>query len=47
MNQRSRKLTKFGSVKHLYLATVMKEMRAGITGIVAARLPNARIVYWT
>ena len=44
---RSRKLTKFGSVKHVYPAALMKEMRAEITGIVANRLPGARILYWT
>ena len=44
---RSRKLTKFGSVKHVYPAALMKEMRAQITASVAARLPAARILYWT
>ncbi len=46
-SQRSRKLTKFGSVKHVYPAAVMKEMRAAITGLVTARLPMARVLYWT
>lgn len=45
--QRSRKLTKFGSVKHVYPAPLIKEMRAEITAIVAARLPRARILHWT
>ena len=44
---RSRKMTKFGSVKHVYPAAVMKEMRAALTDRVASRLPQARILYRT
>ena len=44
---RSRKLTKFGSVKHVYPAALMKEMRAGLTEALAAHLPMARVLYWT
>ena len=44
---RSRKLTKFGSTKFVYPASLMREMRAELTGIVAARLPSARLLYWT
>ncbi len=45
--KRSRKLTKFGSVKHVYPAALMKEMRAEITRLLAQHLPAARILYWT
>ena len=45
--QRSRKLTKFGSVKHVYPAALMKEMRADLTHLLAEALPSARILYWT
>lgn len=45
--KRTRKLTKFGSVKHVYPAASMKEMRSGITALLAARLPAARVLYWT
>ena len=44
---RSRKLTKFGSVKHVYPAPMMKAMRAGLTASLAAALPGARVLYWT
>ena len=44
---RSRKLTKFGSVKHVYPAAVMRELRAGITAALAEHLPSARVLYWT
>ncbi len=45
--QRSRKLTKFGSVKHVYPAALMKEMRAELTALLARNLPAARLLYWT
>ncbi|WP_245496475.1 SPL family radical SAM protein [Lichenibacterium ramalinae] len=45
--QRSRKLTKFGSVKHVYPAATMKEMRAELTAALARRLPSAKVLYWT
>ena len=44
---RSRKLTKFGSVKHVYPAPTMKEMRAELTTALAEALPAARVLYWT
>ena len=44
---RARKLTKFGSVKHVYPAATMREMRSALTQIIADRLPSARILYWT
>ena len=44
---RSRKLTKFGSVKHVYPAALMKEMRAEMTALLAHHLPAARVLYWT
>ncbi len=46
-DRRSRKLTKFGSVKHVYPAAVMRELRAGITAALSQHLPSARILYWT
>lgn len=46
-SQRARKLTKFGSEKYVYPAALMKEMRAAITGMIATRLPGARVLYWT
>ena len=45
--KRSRKLTKFGSVKHVYPAPVMKEMRTGISQSIGRHLPTAKILYWT
>ena len=45
--QRTRKLTKFGSVKHVYPATTMKEMRAELTRLLAHHLPQAKVLYWT
>ena len=44
---RSRKLTKFGSVKHVYPAPVMKELRSGLTTMLSEYLPDARMLYWT
>ncbi|WP_375409269.1 spore photoproduct lyase family protein [uncultured Methylobacterium sp.] len=46
-DERSRKLTKFGSVKYVYPRDLMQEMRSSITALVAERLPAARILYWT
>ncbi len=45
--KRSRKLTKFGSVKHVYPAPLMKEMRATLTDLLGQRLPAAKVLYWT
>lgn len=44
---RSKKTTKFGSLKYVYPAELMREMRAFFEHAVAARLPSARILYWT
>ena len=44
---RSRKLTKFGSVKYVYPADLMREMRAELTRLLRERLPAARLLYWT
>ncbi|GJE53803.1 Spore photoproduct lyase [Methylobacterium thuringiense] len=44
---RSRKLTKFGSVKFVYPAETMREMQAALTGLLAEHLPAARLLYWT
>ena len=45
--KRTRKLTKFGSVKHVYPAATMTELRAGLTALLAQHLPAARLLYWT
>ena len=44
---RSRKLTKFGSVKWVFPKEQMAEMRATLQASLAARLPMARALYWT
>ena len=44
---RVRKFGKFGNVKYVYPAALMKAMRAGLEGICADRLPGARLLYWT
>ena len=45
--QRSRKLTKFGSVKYVFPREQMAEMRGVVEGSLARRLPMARVLYWT
>lgn len=45
--ERSRKLTKFGSVKFVLPKPQMDAMRAAITGQIARILPAARVLYWT
>ena len=45
--ERTRKLTKFGSVKYVFPSDLMKAMRAHLTERIALRLPAARILYWT
>jgi spore photoproduct lyase len=45
--RRSRKTTKFGSLKYVYTPGVMKELRAFFEGEIPRRLPAARILYWT
>jgi spore photoproduct lyase len=44
---RSVKRTKFGSTKYVYPKETMKELRGFFEERVAARLPAARILYWT
>ena len=46
-SQRSQKRTKFGSVKYVYPAALMKEMRTAIVSAVARRVPQAKVLYWT
>lgn len=45
--ERTKKLTKFGSLKYVFPSDLMKQMRAHVTERVAVRLPEARILYWT
>ncbi len=45
--QRSRKMTKFGSVKWVFPKQQMVEMRAMLEASLALRLPAARLLYWT
>ncbi len=45
--QRSRKLTKFGSLKWVFPKAQMAEMRRTLEASLARRLPIARILYWT
>ena len=45
--QRSRKMTKFGSVKWVFPKEQMAEMRATLEAALARRLPAARLLYWT
>lgn len=44
---RTRKTTKFGSVKWVFPKEQMGEMRAAIEGSVGRWLPMARLLYWT
>ncbi len=44
---RSRKLTKFGSTKFVYPAPIMREMREALAAMIAEQLPSARLLYWT
>ena len=46
-SSRSLKRTKFGSTKYVYRKDVMKELRSFFQERIAARLPRARILYWT
>jgi len=45
--QRSRKMTKFGSVKWVFPKEQMTGMRATLEASLASRLPMARLLYWT
>ncbi|MGR3484950.1 MAG: spore photoproduct lyase family protein [Paracoccaceae bacterium] len=44
---RSRKFGKFGNVKYVYPAGLMREMRAALEAAVTRHLPHARSLYWT
>ncbi|WP_376099334.1 spore photoproduct lyase family protein [Roseomonas sp. CCTCC AB2023176] len=46
-DQRSRKLTKFGSAKYVYPKATMADLRRALEASVARHLPAARILYWT
>ena len=46
-DRRAEKRTKFGSVKHVYDAPTMKELRRFFEDEIARVLPAARILYWT
>ncbi len=45
--ERTRKFTKFGSVKYVLSKDLMAEMRAGLHAALARELPTARVLYWT
>ena len=45
--QRSRKFTKFGSVKYVFPKEEMTAMRGTIEAALARQLPQARLLYWT
>ena len=45
--QRSRKRTKFGSVKYVFPREEMAAMRSAIEGSIGRWLPQARVLYWT
>ena len=44
---RTKKLTKFGSLKYVYPAELMRELRTFFESSVQVHLPSARILYWT
>ena len=44
---RTTKRTKFGSIKHVYDAELMKTLRRFFEAEIAAKMPDARILYWT
>jgi spore photoproduct lyase len=46
-SSRAAKRSKFGGVKHVYPAPVMREMRGWFDEELARRLPGARPLYWT
>jgi spore photoproduct lyase len=47
MANRTEKRTKFGSVKYVYDADTMRALRSFFQDEIAAKLPEARILYWT
>jgi spore photoproduct lyase len=46
-DHRARKRSKFGGVKYVYPAPVMREMRGWFEHALARRLPTAQVLYWT
>ena len=46
-DQRSRKFGKFGAVKYVYPAAVMRELRTWFDHALRERIPDARPLYWT
>lgn len=44
---RSRKMTKFGSLKYVYPRDLMQAMRLSITKNLTRYLPQAKVLYWT
>jgi spore photoproduct lyase len=44
---RTRKTTKFNSVKYVYTPNIMKEMRGFFENAIRDQLPSARLLYWT
>lgn len=44
---RAEKRTKFGSIKHVYDAAMMRRLRGFFETEIALKLPQARILYWT
>ncbi len=44
---RSQKRGKFGNVKYVYPAALMREMRGAFEELLGSRLPTARLLYWT
>lgn len=44
---RAQKRTKFGSLKYVYRKDVMSELKTFFYACIAARLPRARVLYWT
>lgn len=45
--QRSRQMTKFGSIKWVFPEEQMAAMRASIEESLGRHLPAARLLYWT
>ena len=45
--RRTEKRTKFGAVKHVYDKATMRELRDFFGAEIAAKLPGARVLYWT
>jgi spore photoproduct lyase len=46
-DNRAEKRTKFGAIKHVYDAPTMKTLRNWFEAEIAAKLPAARLLYWT